>query len=321
MAAFNSGSSLSSVASAVTNATKVVSNAASSSTGIVSAIRSKNLPAAGEIIGDVVSAVALFKGDEHEDDWRVRLSLPLWSSFTQSPVLAPLKNAGGLIFPYTPSVQISSHGKYNYIDTTHSNYNHYAFKNHDTGTISINAPMHVEDQTQALYWIAAVHFLRSLTKMFTGYDAKSGNPPPIVFLNGYGNYVLKNVPVVVTGFQTTLDAQCDYIGCDVVGTLAGEIGTTAGSLAGLSNTIGSIFSDISGVTNTVSSALGTVGEIANLAGTFGLGGTISGGTSYVPVRSTFSVTLQPVYSKESARKFSLDTFVTGGYLSNGFGYI
>ena len=99
--------------------------------GVLSAIRSANLPEAGEAIGDVLSAVASFGGDANPADWRVRLSLANWTSFKGSPVLKPLKDAGGLIFPYTPTISMSSAATYNKIETTHTNYTFQAFKNTD----------------------------------------------------------------------------------------------------------------------------------------------------------------------------------------------
>jgi hypothetical protein len=182
--------------------------------------------------GDLMGAISSFSDNTDPADWRVRLSLAKWTSFKSSPVLKPLSQAGGLIFPYTPQVQFQSSASYSKIDTTHTNYTFQAFKNSDPGSISITAPMNVEDSTQALYWIAAVHYLRSLTKMFTGSDPKAGNPPPIIFLNGYGNYLFKNVPVVVTNFTCTLPNDCDYIGCNVVGSMAGAIEGVAGGHKG-----------------------------------------------------------------------------------------
>jgi hypothetical protein len=181
--------------------------------------------------------------------------------------------------------------------------------------------MNVEDSTQGIYWIAAVHYLRSLTKMFSGSDPKAGNPPPVVMLNGYGNYVFKNVPVVVKSFSTSLAADCDYIGVDVVGSAAGAVEGVTDSIGGLADTLGGAIPGLSGITSTVSSIAGGVGQVAGLLGTFGVGGSTSGGVSHVPTKSTFSITLVPIYSRDSARKFSLDRFVTGGYLSNPFGYI
>lgn len=290
--------------------------------GIMGAIRSADLPAAGEAIGDIMSAVAMFGGDDADaNDWRVRLSLPYWPAFRKSPVLEPLKDAGGLIFPYTPTITMNSSAKYSAIDTTHTNYTFQAYKNSDPGTITITAPMNVEDSTQGLYWIAAAHYLRSATKMFAGLDPKAGNPPPVVKLNGYGNYMFRDVPVVITSFSCQLPNDCDYIGVPVVGSMAGAIEGVTDSVGGLADSLGSAIPSIGGVTSTVSSIAGGIGQVASLAGSLGLGGKTSGGISHVPTKSTFTVILQPVYSRNSAKKFSLDRFVQGGYLNNSFGYI
>jgi hypothetical protein len=320
MGLFDGGQSLTSTIGAGGGLIGAVSSAASPD-GLMSAIRSGNLPAAGEAVGDILGAVAEFSSNDSPDDWRVRLSIAKWSSFRSSPVLKPLNDAGALIFPYTPSITISAGSTYKPIDTTHTNYTFNAFKNSDPGIIKITAPMNVEDQTQGLYWIAAVHYLRSLTKMFAGSDPKAGNPPPLVFLNGYGNYIFKNVPVVVKSFTTSLDDKCDYIGVDVVGSAAGAIQGVTDSIGGLADTLGGAIPGLSGITSSVSSVSGGIGQVAGLLGTFGVGGTTSGGVAHVPTKSSFTLELQPMYSRDSARKFSLDRFVTGGYLNNPFGYI
>ena len=306
----------------VSNLASAVSAGASGGGGIAGALRAIDLPSAGEIAGDLYVAAAAFANDSAANDWRVRLSLPSWPSFQTSPVLKPLQDAGGLIFPYTPSITMASAATYTTVDTVHTNYGFRGFQHSDPGAITITAPMNVEDPTQGLYWIAAVHYLRSLTKMFTGNDPKAGNPPPLVMLNGYGNFVFKNVPVVVTAFNTTLDDKCDYIGVPVVGSAAGVIEGLADQTAALASTIGGVFGGgIAGVTDVVSEVAGGVGQVAALGALFGAGGSTSGGTSYVPTKSSFTVTLQPVYSRNSARNFSLDRFVEGGYLTNPFGYI
>jgi len=311
---------------AASNLSSAFSAGLASPGGLASAIRSINLPAAGEAIGDIVGAISAFTEDTYANDWRVRLSLANWTSFKSSPVLTPLKDSGGLIFPYTPKINIHSGATYSKIDTTHTNYTFQAFKSSDPGTIKITAPMYVSDPIEGLYWIAMVHYLRSLTKMFTGNDPKAGNPPPIIMLNGYGNYVFKNVPVVVTSMDVTLEDKCDYIGVNVVGSAAGNLEGTADAIGGLANSIGGAFGGAFGgalgsATSIISGLAGGVGQVAGLLGSFGIGGTTSGGVTHVPTRSTFSVTLQPMYSRNSARKFSLDRFVTGGYLNNNFGYI
>jgi len=290
--------------------------------GVVSAIRAVNLPAAGEAIGDITSAIASFGGDANANDWRVRLSLPTWTSFRNSPVLKPLKESGGLIFPYTPQISVRSSAKYGQDQIVHSNFTFQSFRNSDPGSIEITAPMNVEDSSQALYWIAAVHYLRSASKMFSGNDPKAGNPPPVVLLNGYGNYVFKNVPVVITSFNLQLPQDSDYISTDVVGSAAGAVAGVADSIGGLADTLGeTLGGGIPGITSTISNIAGGVSQVAGLLGAFGIGGSTSGGRAYVPAKSQFTISLMPMYSRSSARKFSLDRFVTGGYLNGGFGYI
>jgi len=276
-------------------------------------LRTIGLPTAGEAVGDIYSAVASFGGgDAPSNDWRVRLSLPKWPSFRTSPVLTPLKDAGGCIFPFTPAITITQATSYGGMSPIHNNYSFQAFKNSDPGTISIVAPMYCEDSEQGLYWIAMLHYLRSITKMFSGNDPKAGNPPPIVNLNAYGNYVFKNVPVVITGFTIALEKDCDYIGCNVVGSAAGAVAGLADSLGGLADTFG---------LSAVSDLTGTLGQVAGLLGTFGIGGSTSGGVTHVPTKSTFTVNLKPAYSRQSVRKFSLDQFVTGGYMSSSTGFV
>ena len=308
-------------ASSTINNVKNIASSISNINSFGTALRTLNIPAMGEVVGDIMGAIASFEGDPYPNDWRVRLSIANWASFRNSPVLQPLLEAGGLIFPYTPTISIKSAATYNDVPTTHTNYLHKAFKSSDPGEISITAPMPVEDATQALYWIAAVHYLRSLTKMFNGDDIKAGNPPPIVQLNGYGNYVFKNVPVVVTSFSCELPNTCDYIGVEVVGSMAGQLSGLASGIGGISDSIGSLFSAVKPITNVVSQISGVAGQVAGVMGAFGVGGSVSGGVTHVPTNSSFSIGLKPVYSRTSSRKFSLDQFVTGGYLDNPIGYI
>ena len=334
MSLFDLGQNLSSTISSTQSTLSAASNLVNASAGLKgalssafsagdvgSAIRSLNIPAGAEAVGDLLSAVSSFGGSGNPADWRVRLSLANWTSFKSSPVLAPLSQAGGLIFPYTPSITISSGASYNATQTTHTNYNFQAYRNSDPGSISITAPMYVEDSTQALYWIAMVHYLRSLTKMFTGTDTKAGNPPAIIYLNGYGNYVFKNIPVVVTKMSVTLDASSDYIGCNVSGSMASELANIADQLGGLADSIGGAVSRLSGIASAASGVLGGIGQIAGTLGAFGIGGSVGGGTAHVPTKSSFDITLQPMYSRNSVRNFSLDRFVTGGYMNSSTGFL
>ena len=75
------------------------------------------------------------------------------------------------------------------------------------------------------------------------------------------------------------------------------------------------------VASAVGSIAGGIGQVAGLAGSLGFGGSVSGGIAHVPTKSSFVIQLQPIYSRNSSRKFSLDRFVSGGYLNSPVGYI
>lgn len=321
--AFNSGAGAATTIATATSAIGTVSSAVNTFTDLASASRlgAAGLMSGAEAVGDILGAVSMFSDMGNSNDWRVRLSMPYWPSFRTSPALKPLTDAGGFVFPYTPEITFSSSAKYSQLPTTHTNYQFQAYESSSPGQITITAPMNVEDQTQALYWIAALHYCRSVTKMFAGFDPKAGNPPPIVFLNGYGSYVFHNVPVVITNFQTQLSKDCDYISCNPQASIMSEIGGIADSLGGLADTLGGATGGLGGLTSAVSSIAGGVGAVSGLLGTFGVGGSTSAGTAYVPTKSTFTITLQPMYSRTATRKFSLDRFVQGGYTSSPFGFI
>jgi len=318
-----SGAVFGSVANAVGTAGRLGSaiSSALQSGDISSAIRSINLPAAGEAVGSVVSAVSMFSNNDNPNDFRVRLSLPNWISFIDSPVLKPLRDAGGMIFPYTPEITMQSVATYGHEPTMHNNFSINYFKFSEPQKIQITAPMNVEDPTQALYWLASLHYFRSITKMFMGYDALAGNPPPVVFLNGYGNYVFKNIPVVVETVDVTLPKDCDYISTPVVGTEAGNIANISNAIGNVANTVGSAIPGLSGITGLVNGIAGGVGQVSSMLSAYNIGGTVSGGLAYVPTASTFTISVRAVYSRTSIRQFSLDQFVSGGYINNYFGYM
>jgi hypothetical protein len=174
-------------------------------------------------------------------DWRVRISLaPGANYFYKDPnntLLSPLvteiggsSSSGigssilgalgalgggtqrvGVVFPYTPQVQITHSANYSQQKLTHNNYTQYFYDNSEVQAITLSGTFTVQNINEGQYLLAAIYFFRSITKMFFGMDPNAGNPPPLVYLNGYGEYYLPNVPCVVTQFQHTMPADVDYI--------------------------------------------------------------------------------------------------------------
>jgi hypothetical protein len=358
MGLFDSGPSINSIASAASSigsgiqsaigtvgqvagaASKLAGalNNLSNPAALISQLRGINLPSFNMSGSAFAATRVMFSGPGNADDWRVRLTIPD-NFFASSPVLAPLKAAGGLVFPYTPTVSISSSATYDEIPLVHQNYGMFAYTNSKVNEFQVSGAFNVEDELQAQYWVAAVHFLRSATKMYTGDDVGGfqGSPPPILSFNGYGDYVFKNVPVIVKSFNIELPADANYISCTVgaagfsgfggasggaAGTIQG-LSATASKLGGLAGALGkagtaATLGKVAAIGASVSSLTSALSGVANgLSGNFGT----SSGATHVPVKSSLSVTLQPIYSREALRQFSLQKFVNGSYVNGTGGYI
>ena len=237
---------------------------------------------------------ARWNGDPGQIDWRVRLSIPpsaaelrsaiFGASTGSSQILDPLRKSDGMFWPLTPSVIIQHSANYNALAQTHSNFPFQAYQNSQVDQINIIGEFPVQNSTDAQHWVATVHFLRTVTKMFFGkqQDLK-GNPPPILFLNGYGDHVFKNIPVIVNTFNVELRSGIDYISTSQPRTF-GKSGSTYDAA----------FEDQSYTDRTAK------GE---------------NDTTWAPTLSNISVLITPVYSRESVSQFSLSEFAKNGQIN------
>lgn len=172
------------------------------------------------------------KGPE-DLDWRVSLTVPQNIKSIMSgnkTLLDPLNSTGGkLVFPYTPTVLVGHSANWNPMQPVHTNYPFYAYENSRVDQMTITADFYVQNQQEAQYWVAAVHYLRTMTKMAYGQSPDRGQPPPIVYLNGYGDFTFNNVPVIITNFQFDLKREVDYISTqlNVGGSTAQDTGDVA----------------------------------------------------------------------------------------------
>jgi hypothetical protein len=155
-------------------------------------------------------------------DWRVKLTLADSAYFLymaeQPGILAPLRGSMGVIFPYTPSINMTYAANYDPLDVTHNNYKIFQYKNSNVGDISITAEFTAQDTDEANYLLAVIHFFRSATKMFYGNDQNppNGTPPPVLYLSGYGQYQFDKHPVVISNFSYHLPQDVDYIKAGVL---------------------------------------------------------------------------------------------------------
>jgi len=146
-------------------------------------------------------------------DWRVRLSLPVnFPAIMNGQNLAPLSRTGnGVVFPYTPTVAVTHNARYQEQSLTHSNYKNYFYEGSDVAEINISGEFTVQNIAEGQYLMAAIYFFRTCTKMFFGADQLAGNPPPILFLDGYGDFYFPHVSCIVKSFTHNMPADVDYL--------------------------------------------------------------------------------------------------------------
>jgi hypothetical protein len=234
-----------------------ISSAAGMLNNFLSLKRGANLPGGAELFMSQGSQIQL--QSNAKNDWRVRINAE-WNLFN-SPLFALLKNTGGVVWPYTPNITVSTKANYQTIDAIHSNYQFQAYKNSVVEDIQISGEFSCETETDAAYWIAATTFFKTATKMFFGQGENAGNPPIICNLSGYGSSVFDKVPVVIKSFSVDLKDDVNYIKCNTFGT-----------------------------------------------------------DTWVPVLSTISVTVSPIYNRRRLRKFSLQDY-SRGKAADSVGYI
>jgi hypothetical protein len=187
---------------------------------------------------------------------------------------------------------------------THSNYSAHFYNNSDVSDITVNGEFTVQSVEEGQYLMAAIYFLRSATKMFFGQGANMGNPPPILFLDGYGSHYFPHVPCVITNFTHNLSNDVDYLQVPITQTTLEDVILTAPD-----NPNGAVsYLDNDGMKYIPDMGRGTRPQKTITSQKF----TSIVSTTRVPTASTVSVTLRPVYSRKNLHdRFNLNDFAQG----------
>jgi hypothetical protein len=254
-------------------------------------------------------------------DWRVRVSLAPFSTYlynapeAERGILAPLTGTHGVIFPYTPKIDVGYKATYNPTDLTHSNYTNYFYQSSSVGQVRISGSFTAQDTVEAQYLLAVIHFFRSATKMFYGQDAERGAPPPLLFVSGLGEYQFNNHPCVLTNFEYGLPADVDYI----------RAGSPNQNGTDLLKRRTSTQNNLP--TNPISGALTRLNQLFS-GQKVQKGGIVSqppapnfskNSPTYVPTKIEISISLLPIVTRNQAsRQFSLKQFANGSLVKQGF---
>lgn len=273
--------------------------------------------AAGTKLAQQQTAISTQRGQRQNGDWRVRLQLAPQSNYlynSENPgILQPLRITNGIIFPYTPKIDMSYRANYQSSEVTHSNYKNYFYQGSEVGDITLTAQFTAQSTSDANYVLAVIQFFRSATKMFYGQDSQRGSPPPLVFLSGFGEYQFNNHACVITEFTYSLPDDVDYIRAQSVN-ITGE--PTVRARARQNVATNNIFASV----QRLAAAFTTKGALpAKPFGTVPGAATGISNPTYVPTDLTITVRLLPVVSRQKvSQQFSLQNFANGNGLKGGF---
>lgn len=257
------------------------------------------------------------------NDWRVKLRLAPGSYYLyNSPnpgILYPLSMTQGVIFPYTPSIQVQYTANYDNADLIHANYKVPQYKSSSVDNITVTGNFTAQDTNEANYVLAVIHFFRSMTKMFYGQDnnPKAGTPPPLCYLTGLGEYQFNNHPMAITGFTYTLPDNVDYIRATI-----NETGTNGENLFGPGQS-NFIYKNLSNAQNARrdASKIGPGGANPPPSWDADYGSMTDNSNSaptYVPTQIQLAITCIPVLSRFNiSNKFSLQKYGTGSLVKGG----
>lgn len=135
-------------------------------------------------------------------DHRVRLSYLSGQTTTYTGILQPLAATNGLLFPYTPQISFSQSIDYATLAMTHANQSYHAYSKTANPRISLSGKFAIQNKTDGEYALAAIHFLRTNSKMYFGEnDRNAGVPPPVMSLDGYGTYMFNKLRVILIDFS------------------------------------------------------------------------------------------------------------------------
>ena len=93
--------------------------------------------------------------------------------FRYSPVLDPLKETNGLIWPYTPQIYVTHSAAYTPIKPVHSNYPFFAYQNSQVDQFSITGDFLVEN-LRGIRWQS---YDRSIDVLVSRLRLKLGDTP------------------------------------------------------------------------------------------------------------------------------------------------
>jgi len=131
----------------------------------------------------------------------------------QMNILHPIWKTDGLMFPYTPMIQVQhSNVGFGQYDLPHTNYDYLAYSKTQSPSMTVTGTFGAHTEDEAEYMMAALHFFRTVTKSSFGTtDPNRGTPPPKLAFSAYGPAMFNRTPVYIRSVAFGLDQDVDYV--------------------------------------------------------------------------------------------------------------
>lgn len=252
-----------------------------------------------------------FSNDSDAQGRRVRLRpKPLAAAqvYGGSGLLQPLRATNGVVWPYQPTISWEQSVDYSSIDMVHVNQEIMAYTKTPAAKFTVSGNFSVQNNQEGVYALAAIHFMRTTTKMYFGTGANLGTPPPVLLFDAYGQYMFNQLPVIITNFSVSLPDDIDYVPVDLA------LAPTYNSAQTKTNIPG--YSKVQITPQLLSQQVAT--DAAFISSSM-FRTSLQGKSGYVwlPAVFTLSVSLTVQNTATRLRAFNLDAFRTGALMKEG----
>jgi hypothetical protein len=225
-------------------------------------------------------------------------------------LLQPLRQTNGMFWPYQPTITWQQAVNYSSLELIHTNQDIQAYVSTPSLSFQVSGDFSVQNQQQGIYGLAAIHFMRTVTKMrFGSTDPNAGTPPPVLLFDAYGQYMFNQLPVIVKSFAIILPNDVDYVPVDLSNIQTYSGAQTRTNVPGYSQL--SVTPGINSFVNSANSTLMTTKLFRqDLTNT-------KDGYVWLPAVFTITVDLTVQNTATRLRSFNLDSFRTGELMKQG----
>jgi len=163
-------------------------------------------------LGENLSASDPGLGAQSDHRVRIRAKPGMEGEVYGSGPISILNDTNGMVFPYTPMITWSQSVNYSPLNLVHVNQDFHYYGSTPNLSLGITGRFTAQNTMQAQYCFACIHFLRTVSKMrFGTSDEKRGLPPPMLVLDGYGDQMFNQLPIIINQFSIELINDVDYV--------------------------------------------------------------------------------------------------------------